>query len=279
MLPSMSASVRRVGSDEAERLVAAGRVRVLDVRTPQEFTQLGHIPGAHLLPVDLVACAPAVLARDLPWLVCCEHGVRSAFAADLLARAGFEGVHELADGMSGWDGPRDYDAGHIEGPNSWLLECSALLPRGGPALDLACGRGRHALLLASAGYEVTALDRDGTALDELRRVAARLELELATEQMDLENGVVDLGRARFALILVVSYLHRPLFPALVRALRPGGLLLYETFTQAQARRGQPTNPDFLLRAGELPGLCAPLRIVRAREGEFDGRAVSAVAAT
>jgi tellurite methyltransferase len=269
---------RRVRSDEAAQLVSTGRVRVLDVRSPQEYAQLGHIPAARLLPVELTACAPAVLERDRPWLVCCEHGVRSAFAADLLARAGFEGVLDLADGMAAWDGPREHGPGRIDGPNSWLLECASLLPRDGPALDLACGRGRHALLLASAGYEVTAIDREASALDELRRVAARLELPVVTQQLDLEAGEVELGSGRFALILVVHYLHRPLFPALVRALRPGGLLVYETFTEQQALRGQPKNPDFLLRAGELPRLVAPLRVVRAREGEFDERDVSALAA-
>jgi len=64
-------------------------------------------------------------------------------------------------------------------------------------------------------------------------------------------GVVDLGTEAYELVLVVHYLHRPLFPSLVRALAPGGLLLYETFTTAQAARGKPTNPDFLLEPGEL----------------------------
>ena len=75
-----------------------------------------------------------------------------------------------------------------------------------------------------------------------------------------------------------SYLHRPLFPALVRALRPGGVLLYETFTKEQARHGRPSNPEFLLDPGELPDLVAPLEVIRRREGEFEGRHVASVAA-
>lgn len=276
---AMGSGVRRVTSGEAAELIAAARVRVLDVRTPLEFERLGHVPGARLLPVDLMACAPAVLERDRPWLVCCEHGVRSAFAADLLARAGFDGVLDLADGMAAWDGAREHAPGVVVGPSSWLLECADLLPRGGRALDVACGRGRHALLLASAGYDVTACDRDAQALDELRRVAARLELEVTAEQLDLETGAVDLGAARFALIVVVHYLHRPLFPALARALAPGGVLIYETFTRAQALRGRPKQAAFLLEPGELPGLVAPLRVLRAREGQHDGRDVAGVAAT
>lgn len=268
----------RIGADEAQRLVSAGRVRVLDVRTPEEYEQLGHIPGARLLPVDLAACAPAVLERDRPWLVCCEHGVRSAHAARLLEQAGFDGVLDLAGGMSCWSGPREHAPGRVEGPSPWLLECADLLPPPGAALDVACGRGRHALLLAAAGFDVLALDRDPDALAELERAARGLALTLRAECCDLEAPAVDLGARRYDLIVVVHYLHRPLVPALLRSLAPGGLLLYETFTTAQARRGRPTNPAFLLRPGELRALVAPLRVVREREGELDGRDVAAVAA-
>jgi rhodanese-related sulfurtransferase len=275
-----SSAVKRVGADEAERLVTEGRVRVLDVRTPGEYEQLGHIPGARLLPVDLVHAAPAVLERDRPWLVCCEHGVRSAYAADVLAQSGFTDVLDLAGGMACWNGPREHALGRVDGPSSWLLECADLLPRGGAALDVACGRGRHALPLAAAGFEVRAVDRDAEALGALEDVAARLALPVETQALDLETGGVDLGAGRYALVLVAHYLHRPLFPPLVRALAPGGLLLYETFTRAQARRGRPTNPDFLLEPGELRARVAALglAVVREREGEFDERDVAAVAA-
>ncbi len=75
----------------------------------------------------------------------------------------------------------------------------------------------------------------------------------------------------------VHYLYRPLFPALVRALRPGGLLLYETFLVGHAGKG-PTNPAFLLAPGELPALVSPLLVVRQREGELEDRRVASVAA-
>ena len=76
----------------------------------------------------------------------------------------------------------------------------------------------------------------------------------------------------------MRYLHRPLFPKLRAALRPSGVLVYETFTTEQASRGKPTNPDFLLRPGELAELVAPLRVLRQREGEFDGGMVAGVVA-
>ena len=109
-------------------------------------------------------------------------------------------------------------------------------------------------------------------------VARRLRLPLDAAVEELEDGAAALGEEEWELILVFNFLHRPLFPALVRALRPGGLLLYETFTKEQARHGGPSRPEFLLDPGELSALVAPLEVVRQREGEFEGRHLASVAA-
>ena len=163
-------------------------------------------------------------------------------------------------------------------PARWLTAHKHLLPPGGRVLDVACGRGRHALWLAARGWPVHAIDRDAAAIAFVREEAARLALPLVADVMDLETGDARLPERAYDAIVVVHYLHRPLFPALVKALRPGGVLIYETFTVAQALRGKPTNPDFLLAPGELVRAVAPLDIVDAREGEFDGRDVASVVA-
>jgi SAM-dependent methyltransferase len=163
----------------------------------------------------------------------------------------------------------------------WLLESADLLPAGGRALDVACGRGRHALLLAAAGFETTAIDRDRSALAPLETKAVGLGLSLIARAIDLEADHADLSvlaPAAFELIVVFRYLHRPLFPALRRALAPGGVLVYETFTQAQAARGHPRNPAFLLEEGELARLVAPLDVLRFDEGEREGAFVARVVA-
>ena len=166
-----------------------------------------------------------------------------------------------------------------EGPvSSWLLSNIDLIPRAGRALDVACGRGRHALFLAERGWAVRAVDRDALSIDVLRSEAARHGLTVQADVVDLEAGEVDLGREAYDLIVVVHYLHRPLFPALLGALAPGGYLVYETFTVDQARRGRPSNPDFLLRHGELRERLAPLAILRERDGPFEGRDVASVMA-
>ena len=161
-------------------------------------------------------------------------------------------------------------------PAAWLVAHRALLPPTGRALDVACGRGRNSLWLARQGFDTTAIDRDAPTVAALEDRARRERLPLRALAMDLEARGATLGDAAYDVIVVVHYLHRPLFPALVSALRPGGVLVYETFTIAQAARGRPTNPAFLLAPGELPRLIAPLEIRAAREGDYDGRMVSSV---
>jgi len=167
----------------------------------------------------------------------------------------------------------------IRGPSDWLLDHRALLPPGGRALDVASGDGRHALVVASWGMTVRAVDRDQAALARLRATAAREGLSIDTAVVDLERDGVLLGEAVYDAVLVFRFLYRPLFPALVRALAPGGVLLYETFTRAHAAvRPRPSNPAFLLAPGELPALVAGLDVLDAREGEVHGAFVASIAA-
>jgi SAM-dependent methyltransferase len=166
-----------------------------------------------------------------------------------------------------------------ESPAAWLIENADLWPRGGRVLDVACGRGRHALVMASAGFDVHAVDRNPEAIAELRETAARLGLRVEAEVLDLETEPpAALPASAYDAVLVFNYLHRPLLPVLRAATKPGGRIFYETFTAGQAERGHPRNPAFLLNDGELPGLLAPFSILRSREGEFDGRLIASVVA-
>jgi len=175
----------------------------------------------------------------------------------------------------------EWDARYREGaqnapaePAGIVSEWCRLLPRG-RALDLACGTGRHALLLAGLGLSVTAVDWSGTALEIIENRARKIRLpvirvsaaalgELSSRgirliQANLEESV--LPDNSFSVILCFHYLQRSLFPQIVRALRPGGLLLFETYTRAQLNYSSgPRNPAHLLELGELrtafPGLHA-----------------------
>jgi tellurite methyltransferase len=166
-------------------------------------------------------------------------------------------------------------------PASIVRELLPLLPAG-RALDVASGSGRHALFLGTnSRHVVTAVDFSSEALDILesrarashlpvrrikslhgteRSVRRGLELLLA----DLEQ--IDLPERSFDLILCVQYLQRSLFPQMVRALRPNGVLLMETFTRAQLEfAGGPRNPDYLLETGELRESFPELRVLFYRE--------------
>ena len=273
---------RDIDAVEAQRLVDAGNVNILDVRTPQEYDALGHIPGATLLPLGLLPSAPATLpTHGRPLLVYCEHGIRSAQAAAFLAQAGFQEVLNLRGGFVEWRGEKAHSTGTPfgrYGPCSWLVENASLLPSKGRVLDVACGAGRHALLLAALGLDVHGVDRDPERIATLRNTAQRLGLPVVADVVDLEAEDVILGTDAYQLILGVHYLHRPLFPTLVDALAPGGVLFYETFTVAQKKYGKPSNPDYLLRHGELSRLVSGLEILSERDGEFEGRYVASTVA-
>jgi SAM-dependent methyltransferase len=130
--------------------------------------------------------------------------------------------------------------------SDWVQNHAGLLTVGGRILDLAAGSGRHARYFNGLGFQVTALDRD---ISDLGDLAARGVEVLAA---DLENGSPwPLGNRRFDGIIVTNYLHRPLFPHLAAALAPKGVLIYETFGVGNERFGKPSNPNFLLRPGEL----------------------------
>jgi SAM-dependent methyltransferase len=163
-------------------------------------------------------------------------------------------------------------------PTRWLLEHEHLLPPRGDALDVACGRGRNALWMGARGLRTLGLDRDAAAVQFVRDEAERQRIDVRAEVVDLESGAAPVAADAYDVIVVVHYLYRPLFPALRAGLRPGGILVYETFTRGQEARGHPRNPAFLLEPGELRALVQPLAIVVEREGDFEGKLLASVIA-
>ncbi|MFM0000390.1 class I SAM-dependent methyltransferase [Paraburkholderia dipogonis] len=148
-------------------------------------------------------------------------------------------------------------------PSPWVRDWAHLVAAGGAVLDVASGAGRHARFFASLGHPVTAIDRDAAALDALRDEPLVTPLEA-----DLEGAAWPLpADAKFAAVVVTNYLHRPLFPQLLRALAPGGVLVYETFAQGNESVGKPSNPAFLLAPGELlERVRGQLRVVAFQDG-------------
>ena len=137
------------------------------------------------------------------------------------------------------------------------------MPRSGAVLDLACGGGRHLRHFRARGHAVIGVDVDIRGVADL---AGQPDVEIVAA--DIEGGPWPFPDRQFAAVVVTNYLHRPLFPTLLDALVPGGLLLYETFAIGNARYGRPSSPAFLLKSGELLDLArGRLQIVAYEHGE------------
>src|SRR5437899_5240804 len=148
-----------------------------------------------------------------------------------------------------------------EAPSAWVCRWAALIRPGGRVLDVACGQGRHVRYLSSLGLAVVGVDRDGAALAALREIAGA-EIHVA----DIEAERWPFAPGGFDGVVVTNYLHRPLFPELVGALRSGGVLICETFALGNERYGRPSNPAFLLRPDELLHSLEPLAVVAFEQG-------------
>ena len=166
-------------------------------------------------------------------------------------------------------------------PNPFLLESLEVIGRcrGGQALDVACGAGRDAVYLAMAGYTVHAIDVLPDALSRANDLARRNGVQIHTRKHDLLADP-SLPPGKFEVVTVFRFLQRDLFAAMRNAVAPGGHLVYETFHEQNRQTGRrPSNPDHLLRNGELSAAFAEFEILIARDSvERDGRYFSSLLA-
>ena len=146
----------------------------------------------------------------------------------------------------------------------------------GRALDIAGGIGRHAIHLAERGWLVTLMDISDVALKQARRHAEERDVHILAEQIDLTEA--QLPASAFDLVLVFFYLERSLLPQIADALRPGGILIYKTYTREQLKMvGGPTHPMHLLEPNELQGAFSALQIMHYAETTKDKAVAELVA--
>ena len=249
---------RRSFLDPRERLNAEGAPFEDAVHIP-----CSELPGrTHELPArdELVRVVgpPALRQATIEWLR--AHGRRAAAADAPFASGPAAAVTAPFAAAPGARAP-----GRLWAPNALLREVAPQLDPGA-ALDLACGVGRETVFLAASGWRVVAVDRLEDALQRGRALAATYGLGARIEwvALDLETATPREGgplSGGFDLVTVFRFLHRPLLPWIQARLRPGGSLLYETFTTThRARHGKPRRAALTLAPGELRALCAGLEI-------------------
>ena len=149
----------------------------------------------------------------------------------------------------------------VAGPaaSAWVRRWSHLVPSGARVLDVACGSGRHVRWFAGRGAAVTGVDRDAAATQPLSAIA---EIVVA----DIEGGPWPFTERQFDAVVVTNYLWRPHLADVIACVAPRGVLIYETFAVGNETVGKPSNPNFLLRPGELLQAAADLRVVAYEDG-------------
>jgi tellurite methyltransferase len=143
-----------------------------------------------------------------------------------------------------------------------------LFPQGGSALDLAGGAGRHSIWLTKQGWEVTLIDISETGVEQARQNAGPLasHIHFVVDDLTHFEAAQTQFEAEFELVMVFFYLERTIFSEMLKAVRPGGLLLYKTYTVPQAKlAGGPKNRAYLLEPGELLQLADGLSVLHYHE--------------
>lgn len=266
--------MRRVGAEAARN----GRsCALLDVRGEAAFAA-GHLAGSgHLPRAELRERRAELPPREQPVLALADDPLEAAAAAAELEAMGYAGVTWLGVPLTSLpEGHADQaPAARLWRPARFLEQVLPRLrdagAREGPVADLAAGSGREAVFLALEGFEVEAWDHAPEALERALALARRNRVTIRPVMADLEDPDPGLGADRYRLVTVFRFLYRPLFPALARALAPGGFLVYETYRAGQERFGRPKSRRFLLEPGELARAFPTLRtLVHDEPGPAEG---------
>jgi SAM-dependent methyltransferase len=175
----------------------------------------------------------------------------------------------MSDAAREWDERYRQGPGMPDEPSAFLVENKALLPARGHALDVAMGNGRNSLYLASLGFRVTGVDVSRVAVAQCQEKAERLGLAVETVVADLEDYLLPMDT--HDLVINFHYLQRTLAGPIVRALKRGGVLVFESFTVDQLQHGYgPKDPAFLMRPGELREMFFGLEALLYFEGTIEG---------
>ena len=166
----------------------------------------------------------------------------------------------------------------VSKPSPWVMRFASLVKADGCVLDLACGGGRHSRHFLEHGNKVVAIDR---SIDALADLSDNPACEVICADLETDEAVFEkpgeLAERSFDAIIVVNYLHRPLFNYFINALVPGGVFIYETFARGNEQYTRPRNPDHLLKSAELLNLAqGGLDVIAYEHGIDEKRHLSVV---
>ena len=210
-------------------------------------------------------------------------------AVEFLASKGYKIVEQFLSNDLFWQQVSEekiVDEGSISVPlwraNPLLCEIINLVEEhvsGRTVVDLACGAGRDSVYLAQRGWQVTSIDNKTETLERCEQLAHSNQVEVNTLKIDLEATKQPLNSLSTDLVLVMRYLHRPLFQAIDQLIKPNGAIIYSTFMVGSEKYGSPRNPNYLLKPGELADIFASYEILIDEQRELaDGRPVALFAA-
>jgi len=154
-------------------------------------------------------------------------------------------------------------------PAQFLVENIDILSRG-RALDIAMGGGRNAIYLARMGFQVEGIDASREVVEEALARAHEEGVSIQARVEDLEK-IPYIGEEAYDLVICFNYLQRSLMAQMKNWVKPGGIMVYETFIVDQLLFGKPRNPDYLLRHNELLHTFLDFRVLRYREGITEGK--------
>ena len=253
-----------------ERLAMGEPFCLLDVRTESEYAE-AHIPGSILMPLhELPSRVDEVPNGGTPIAIVAEHGRRSSSACSILSEHGYHPLFNLDGGIGRWPGPLaaglngQHHTHQLIAPTPWLVDNFRSLPKG-LALDIAMGNGRNAIFLATRGFDVDGVDVDPDVVAQARATARRFHAPIRAIIGNVEDGTHIIPLETYDAIVVFNFLHRPLFRDIKDGLKPGGVVVFQTYLEEQLRFGAPRNPAHLLKAGELAQVFSEFEILRVNE--------------
>ena len=154
-------------------------------------------------------------------------------------------------------------------PSQFLVDHVTLLPKG-RVLDVAMGGGRNSIYLVRMGFDVEGVDISQDAINKALGNAMAQGVQINASVVDLE-GDYKIKKGGYDVIVCFNYLQRNLISSIKAGIRPGGMIVYETYTVDQPRFGRPTNPHYLLKPNELLDMFRDFRCLRYHEGVFENR--------